>query len=165
MIEWNENTNPPISVHQSGISSDIMIEYCDQFGNLIIQRGRCFTTYYGDERHINYYVYENFTQSNFWNLLNISKVKRWYSLGGVTSINYSNTTLYGFDCKLSFPNLTSSWLNINTLYIKWKDKHGSIKKSLGFYHEQEGFCIYKDYKQKKYFSVNDKAIQWTPIEF
>lgn len=165
MFEWKDKYTPPESIHHSGISSDIMIEYSDQFGNLVTQIGRCFTTYSGDEIHIKYYVYENPTQTNLWMLLDIFKVKRWYGLGGVTTINYSNTTLYGFNCKNSFPNLTSSWFNIDVLYIKWKDKNGKLKKSLGFYHETEGFCIYKDYKHKKYININESAIQWTPLEF
>lgn len=162
---WHDKYDPPKSINYSGISSDIMIEYCDQSGNIVTQIGRCYTTYNNDEKHISYYVYENYTQTNFWILLDISKVKRWYSLGGVTTINYSNTTLYGFDCKLSFPNLTSTWFNVDVLYIKWKDTDGKLKKSLGFYHEEEGFCIYKDYRHKKYLSVNDTAVEWTPIEF
>lgn len=163
-MQWQDKRNAPEPINHTGISADIMVEYCDKYGEVFVQRGRCFTTYNNGEPSLNYYVYENYTQTNLWILLDIHKVNRWYSLGGVTTINYSNTTLYGFDCKLSSPNLQSCWMKLETLYIKWKDNK-RIMKSLGFYHETEGFCIYKDYTQTTYLNINDKALEWTPIEF
>lgn len=167
-IKWNycEGSAPP-PISRSGISADIMIEYYNSKGHLATSRGRCFTSYIdGVAQEGNFYVYEYDGAKDNWTGLG-KKANRWYHLGGETTTNNSNPILSGNNCKLSFPYLKDKEVQSDMLLIKWEHDLGTVMTSIGFYHKEDGFCIFKDYQclYDEFLLLAGRGISWVMLEY